>query len=133
VTSPLVQSDEAETAKPAEDDSSSPFNLDSGVVAMSSVLSPKEATGRAALADELVRLQTENEQLREALGSRIVIEQAKGAVSARFGILPQEAFELLRGLSRSQRRRISDFAAEVVKNRGALDETADQLGSRGSR
>jgi len=95
---------------------------------MSSLLTPQHSTtAPTAAADELVRLQTENEQLREALASRVVVEQAKGAVSARFGILPQEAFELLRGLSRSQRRPLSEFAAEVVKNRGALDEIADQL------
>jgi AmiR/NasT family two-component response regulator len=94
---------------------------------MSSLLTPQHSTTAQTAADELVRLQTENEQLREALASRVVVEQAKGAVSARFGILPQEAFELLRGLSRSQRRPLSEFAAEVVKNRGALDEIADQL------
>lgn len=95
---------------------------------MSSLLTPQEArTAQIAPADELARLQVENEQLREALASRVVIEQAKGAVSARFGILPQEAFELLRGLSRSQRRPLSEFAGQVVRNRGALDEIASQL------
>ena len=95
---------------------------------MSSLLTQREATAaRTASADELVGLRIEVEQLREALESRIVVEQAKGAVSARFGILPEEAFELLRGLSRSQRRSLSEFAAEVVKNRGALDEIAAQL------
>lgn len=73
-------------------------------------------------ARELVRaLEQENEQLRNALESRIVIEQAKGALSARLGILPEEAFELLRGLARSQRRKLQDFAAEVVENKGRLD------------
>lgn len=70
----------------------------------------------------LVRaLEQENEQLRRALESRVVIEQAKGAVSARFGLLPEEAFELIRGLARSQRRRIHDLAADVVRNHGRLD------------
>jgi len=95
---------------------------------MSSLLTPQEARNEhTALAEELVRLRTENKQLCAALVNRIVIEQAKGAVSARFGILPDEAFELIRGLSRSQRRRVSEFAAQVVKNRGALDEIASQL------
>jgi ANTAR domain len=70
----------------------------------------------------LVRaLEQENEQLRRALESRVVIEQAKGAVSARCGLLPEEAFELIRGLARSQRRRIHDLAAEIVRNHGRLD------------
>ncbi len=65
-------------------------------------------------------LQEENAQLRTALANRIVIEQAKGAVSARFRLSPEESFELIRGLARSQRRRIHDFAAEVVQNFGGL-------------
>jgi ANTAR domain len=78
--------------------------------------------GAVAPAYALVRaLQQENEQLRHALESRVVIEQAKGAVSARCGLLPEEAFELIRGLARSQRRRIHDLAAEIVRNQGRLD------------
>jgi AmiR/NasT family two-component response regulator len=85
--------------------------------------SPQSANvHRITPARELVRaLEQENEQLRNALESRVVIEQAKGALSARLGILPEEAFELLRGLARSQRRKLQEFAAEVVQNRGRLD------------
>jgi hypothetical protein len=67
-------------------------------------------------------LRTENEQLRTALSSRIVIEQAKGALSAQLGVSPEEAFALLRDRARSSRRKIHDVAAEVVASRGRLGE-----------
>ena len=84
-------------------------------------IAPHVRNGRSP-ALELVRaLQRENEQLQEALQTRIVIEQAKGAISARFDLDPDDAFELMRGLSRSQNRRLHEYAAEAVANRGLLD------------
>ena len=68
----------------------------------------------------LAALETENEQLRRALESRIILEQAKGALSVRCGVPPDVAFELMRGLARSQRREIHEFAAEVVASGGRL-------------
>jgi AmiR/NasT family two-component response regulator len=70
---------------------------------------------------ELEALRVEVAQLRHALESRIVIEQAKGAVSARHDTTPEIAFEMLRGLARSQRRKIHEYAAAVVANGGRLD------------
>jgi AmiR/NasT family two-component response regulator len=74
----------------------------------------------AATHERLAALETENEQLRTALQSRIVLEQAKGAISARLGTTPDIAFEMMRGLARSQRRSIHDYAAEIVANGGRL-------------
>ncbi len=54
------------------------------------------------------------EQLQVALNSRIVVEQAKGAVARTFDITVEEAFTLLRAHSRSSRRRLTDVAHEVV-------------------
>jgi AmiR/NasT family two-component response regulator len=71
--------------------------------------------------DELHALRVEVAQLRHALQTRIVIEQAKGAVSARLGTTPEAAFELMRGLARSQRRKLHAYAAEIVAHRGRLD------------
>jgi ANTAR domain len=89
---------------------------------------PAQSTTHGNSADDpaqlLQALRQENEQLREELRTRIVIEQAKGAVSSRFGILPEEAFELIRGLARSQRRPLHEFAAEVVARGGVLDGVA---------
>jgi AmiR/NasT family two-component response regulator len=70
--------------------------------------------------ERLSQLEEENAQLRAALESRITIEQAKGAVSARLETTPEVAFELLRGLARSQRRSLHDYAAEVVERGGRL-------------
>ena len=54
------------------------------------------------------------EQLQSALNSRIVIEQAKGAVARTFDVGVDEAFELLRGHARTSRRRLTDVAHDVV-------------------
>lgn len=65
----------------------------------------------------LEALQRENGQLREALTSRIVIEQAKGVLVERFRLDVDQAFELLRRSARSEQQRIHDLAAEIVDTR----------------
>ncbi|MGI5454188.1 ANTAR domain-containing protein [Streptomyces sp. CA-249302] len=57
------------------------------------------------------------DQLGQALTSRIVIEQAKGSLAARHSISVDEAFHLLRSHARSQRRRLTEVAREVVERR----------------
>lgn len=57
------------------------------------------------------------EQLQGALNSRITIEQAKGALAQMEGISVDAAFTLLRESARSSRRRLSDVAAEVLRDR----------------
>ena len=54
------------------------------------------------------------EQLQVALNTRIVIEQAKGALARQEGSTPSEAFELLRSEARRSRRRLVDVATEVI-------------------
>ena len=54
-------------------------------------------------------------QLQGALDSRVVIEQAKGAVAARLGISPEAAFELLRGYARQASRPLAKVAGEAVR------------------
>lgn len=54
------------------------------------------------------------EQLQAALNSRIVIEQAKGALSRIHGIGVDEAFARLRSYARSNNRRLSDLAHAVI-------------------
>ena len=61
------------------------------------------------------------EQLQGALNSRIVIEQAKGAVAQAHGISVDEAFTLIRGYARRNNRRLSDVA-RVVADRGVLSD-----------
>lgn len=59
------------------------------------------------------------EQLQGALNSRIVIEQAKGALSRQHGVSVDEAFRLLRQHARSHQLHLVDLSRHV------LDGTAD--------
>jgi GAF domain-containing protein len=54
------------------------------------------------------------EQLQGALNSRVVIEQAKGAVSERAGVDMDIAFAWLRSYARDHRMRLADVSAAVV-------------------
>jgi GAF domain-containing protein len=60
------------------------------------------------------------EQLQGALNSRIVIEQAKGAVAQAHGISVDEAFTVLRGYARRSNRKLTDVAHEVLKDTAVL-------------
>jgi hypothetical protein len=62
------------------------------------------------------------DQLQRALDSRIVIEQAKGILSAKLGVTVDEAFEVLRRDARGRGARIHQVATAVV-------ERSTQLGS----
>jgi GAF domain-containing protein len=62
----------------------------------------------------VARAEAVTEQLQSALNSRIVIEQAKGALARIEGVTVDEAFEIMRSRSRSSRRRLVDVAAEVL-------------------
>ena len=55
------------------------------------------------------------DQLQGALNSRIVIEQAKGALAQQQGITPDAAFDVLRSTARSSRRRLVDVAHQVLR------------------
>jgi GAF domain-containing protein len=55
-------------------------------------------------------------QLQNALTSRIVIEQAKGALARAEGISTSEAFDLIRTMARSTGRRLHDVASAVVND-----------------
>jgi GAF domain-containing protein len=65
-----------------------------------------------------------NEQLSQALSSRIVIEQAKGVVAERERLDMDGAFGRLRNHARNHNRRLVDVAGEIVDgtlSAGALD------------
>ncbi|GLZ79666.1 transcriptional regulator [Actinorhabdospora filicis] len=53
-------------------------------------------------------------QLRHALDSRVVIEQAKGVLAERTGLDMHECFELLRSAARNRNRRVADLARAIV-------------------
>ncbi|SEC91066.1 GAF domain-containing protein [Nocardioides exalbidus] len=62
----------------------------------------------------ILRAEMLTEQLQGALNSRVVIEQAKGAIAQQQGIAPEEAFELMRAEARSTRRRLAEVAEDVL-------------------
>lgn len=67
----------------------------------------------------IARADSLTEQLQGALNSRIVIEQAKGALAQMEAITPDAAFELLRSTARSTHRRLVGVAEEVLAKIGA--------------
>ena len=73
----------------------------------------------------MARAELLNEQLQSALTSRIVIEQAKGAVAQTFGVSVEQAFEMLRRHARSRHLRLTDLAHTVVNTPGAASVLRD--------
>lgn len=69
---------------------------------------------------DLRATQTLAAQLQHALSSRVVIEQAKGALAAQLGISVLDAFELLRRYARSHQRKLGEVAADIVEGRLGL-------------
>jgi PAS domain S-box-containing protein len=67
----------------------------------------------------------EVEQLRTALASRVVIEQAKGVVVATLGCTPDQAFAALRNRARSTSRRLHDVCRDVIAAAGDPEAGAD--------
>ncbi|MPZ72885.1 MAG: ANTAR domain-containing protein [Nitriliruptorales bacterium] len=72
------------------------------------------ATGYIVNVRDLGRATELAAQLQHALDSRVLIEQAKGFLSATLGLDVDMAFELLRTYSRSNRINIHDVAAGVI-------------------
>ena len=64
---------------------------------------------------ELVSRDLEMAQLRQALTSRISIEQAKGVLAASQEVTPDEGFQQLRARARSSSRKLADLAREAVQ------------------
>jgi hypothetical protein len=65
---------------------------------------------------ELAARDIEVAQLRQALVSRVWIEQAKGVLAGTQGISPEAAFHQLRAQARSSSRKLADLAQEVVQD-----------------
>jgi GAF domain-containing protein len=96
--------------------------------------SPEELGGLEAFAElaagvvqggaRLDASETEVGQLRQALTSRVLIEQAKGVLVAREGVDPEAAFQRLRRQARSTARPIAEVAGEVIAQARAGNATA---------
>ncbi len=67
------------------------------------------------------------EQLQHALTSRVVLEQAKGVLAVTLDCTVDEAFLAMRGYARSNNRRLSELAGEVIRGEvGAADLQASR-------
>ena len=66
-----------------------------------------------------------NEQLQEALNSRIVIEQAKGVLAERLKSDMPTAFAVLRGYARRTNSRLSDVARAVVAGQLSMQKLTE--------
>ncbi|MGH2819277.1 MAG: ANTAR domain-containing protein [Actinomycetota bacterium] len=75
------------------------------------------ALANAALYQSALRL---SDQLKEAMESRGVIEQAKGVLMEREHCSPDEAFEMLRTASQHLNRKVRDIASEIVASSQTL-------------
>ena len=60
------------------------------------------------------------EQLQGALNSRVVLEQAKGAIAQAHQIDVDEAFHRIRAYARNNNRKLTDVAHAIVAGRSAL-------------
>ncbi len=66
----------------------------------------------------IARADALTEQLQGALNSRILVEQAKGALAQQEHLTPDQAFDLMRTTARSSRRRLVDVAGDVLARIG---------------
>jgi GAF domain-containing protein len=100
------------------------FNIDAGL------MRPADEAAAQALADVATiaiiqhRAAAEarllNEQLAEALNTRIVIEQAKGMVAQQRSVDMSDAFTTLRDHARARNLRLADLARDVIEGRQDL-------------
>ena len=72
-------------------------------------------------------LSGENAQLRTALVTRIVIEQAKGVLIERLDLPPEEVFPLMRAAARRARMNLHDLAEQIVQSRANVEYIEREL------
>ena len=87
-------------------------------MSISHLRSPEQEPEAAELHEALRR---ENDQLRTALSTRIVIEQAKGMLAQRFDMQVDDAFERLRREARNRRMNLHVLAAAVAAREAWTD------------
>lgn len=66
-------------------------------------------------------------QLEHALQSRVAIEQAKGIVAERYGLEPDEAFQLIRRAARANRIKLDDLARAIQPGKKSPPELTATL------
>lgn len=71
-------------------------------------------TSEQSLRASVEHYKTLCDQLQHALGSRIVIEQAKGVLAERYQLEFDEAFHLLRSFCRANNLKLTETARAIV-------------------
>jgi AmiR/NasT family two-component response regulator len=74
----------------------------------------------------LRRSEALTEQLQGALNSRIIIEQAKGALAQVLGVSVDEAFRRIRTYARNNNRRLTEVSELIVTDLNALPGLAQR-------
>lgn len=87
----------------------------------------KEREAVLRLIELNVQLLEKTTQLEGALDSRVVIEQAKGVLSARHEIDVQTAFDVLRRAARSHQLKLRELAQRVISEPSTPREIARYL------
>jgi AmiR/NasT family two-component response regulator len=72
------------------------------------------------------RAEALTEQLQSALNSRIIIEQAKGAIAQAHNVSIDEAFARIRGYARHHHRQLADVAHTIVTDPNSVNLTLPQ-------
>ena len=70
--------------------------------------------------ERIANLETELDQLRAAVRESKVVEQATGAISVRYRMSPNDAFEMLCDGARAQRRNLHALASPLTANGGSF-------------
>ncbi|WP_410576531.1 ANTAR domain-containing protein [Amycolatopsis sp. lyj-108] len=78
-------------------------------------------------------LTTTSEQLQGALSSRVIIEQAKGLVSARLEIGTEDAFHLIRHYARNHNLRIGPICERLLSRRMTAADLAASLSEHATK
>jgi AmiR/NasT family two-component response regulator len=81
---------------------------------MATFLPEKSAAAPAESHTDLEDCQSEVEDLKAALTTRPVIDQAKGILMAERGCTPEEAFAMLSNASQRDNRKVRDIARALV-------------------
>lgn len=80
----------------------------------------------AARHSELLELEAEARQARQALAERKLVERAKGLLMDAFGLAEGDAFARLQHVARNRNRRLAEVAQEVIEQRDLLRDLPAQ-------
>lgn len=72
-------------------------------------------------------------QLEHALQSRVAIEQAKGVVAERYGLDPNEAFQLIRRAARTHRIKLQELVRAIRPGEESPPELTAVIGEAARR